>query len=341
MNKKYFLIVILFLFILTIVVGLCLGFKQRGYEQTIASPSPVVNVVNPSVEPANNVTGTIDYDPSNIQQLPSKQIGLYPINKTLNGSKTQVIEVAKKMGFSGDVKTENSSDHTLYQWNQDKKYLYIQTPPLIVSFSQPGAQQAAQKITKQMVDTFDKTARSFIDNLSSLPDFAVVSEPTINYSVSLIGSEPLSAVEDSASSVSLAYNLLIENIPMLSSTSYQNSFNFTFDSSGNIITFHGNFYPGLNQAAVFVNTFSGNDLANLIATGKGVMLRAESENSTNYLPSFDQFDSLHVVLQGAKLGYYFDPNQEFLVPIYLLRGSSVDPSTNKKVVTSSLIKASP
>ena len=73
MNKKYFLIVILFLFILTIVVGLYLGFKQRGYEQTIASPSPVVNVVNPSVEPANNVTGTIDYDPSNIQQLPSKQ----------------------------------------------------------------------------------------------------------------------------------------------------------------------------------------------------------------------------------------------------------------------------
>lgn len=329
---------IIIIICLIVVVGILSFWLSRSEKSVTMAPLPI-----PSPAPSQEAKGLIFPSDTLVTKKPTyrfetspkQEQGAVPIFRV--GLKGDLSLLARRFavsfGKSGTPKTFSTSGKTYYSWSDGDNTFSVGGKPVEIAYQIPLPQGLS--IISEPVAVFGALARSFLVSKNLIPFGTTLSSPVVTY-YSPLGNDPTQTTVDKATVVRLDYRLLVDGRPLYVGSPEIPIFSLRFDSTKTLVSFSGYYFEPfqktVNASLVTVDTAR----ASLYTNGSLVYVfspeDANDVRTKKYTPGV-------IAIDNTTLGYFYDPEQSLLVPIYIFTGSSKQGKTNKTLETVTFLSA--
>ncbi len=314
------------LFIFIAFLGLLLGlfFSKKPPSTGVVSK---VKTPTPSLVP--HITGIMQTQPIyytiQTHSFPTALVGYRAT------SFPQIEKVASllttELNFSSSPNKIEGSKGTYLVWNETGKSLIVGGSPLEVSYS---LNSGSTKSLSSDTSSYQKTALTFLNKFSSLFEEIQLKLSSETY-ILPSGEDPVVVDNPTQATVFLAkYHLLLGGRPLITSAANVEGAAVGVDADNNVLSFHTYVFPQFIPNTAPTSLLSYNEAQNLLVSNRGILLSFSYIGNKNKAVTIAQPDTppQTSTITNVFLCYYFSPETEGLLPVYVFFGEGVDKQKN-------------
>jgi hypothetical protein len=330
MNKKT-VILLIFLFLLSLAVGTLLGGSNNKKP-----PMPAVVVVTPTPEPAvsfgtllfpNPLTDKkIQYSVPTAPSFPTK-IDIYrALPQTF--SEQSMNQISKALNFSVAPQKALGTRGTVYIWSTKNSNLTIGSNPPEISFV---SNTSALGQFPESLESLGAVANNYINSFVPAP--FPISRTIINSRrfQSKAGAKTGPGETPGASIVQFEFSASIEGLPIYVGQFAAPAAWVRIDASTKPVAFFAYALPSFIKETS-QTIISSEEATSRLVSNRGILVNVAADESTDK-QYFLQEPPGAATITKVELAYYFSPENQILNPVYVFRGKGTAQGTAVKTTT--------
>jgi hypothetical protein len=333
MNKKR-LLILLFIVLAVGFVAFLIARGQHNIPSSSISPSPTPpSLAQPSfpktIQGLTEPTYTV---PSVAESFPASVV-LFARSRRPNEAQ-EALRIGKIFGMTQNPKTTSGPPGTYYIFQSGTKGLMVGPNLVKIDYSSPSITPPGP--LHEGDTSYIETATQL---LSSLFPGAVFKQPTVSY-YKTSGNDIIFGNRASATNVQFIYQPIIENLPLYVGYPKESMATIRLNANKEVVYFATPIYPLLQKTNQVASTISIEQAKARLTSGQGRLLSAFSNQDINASDT-REYSFSSSTIASTLLGYYLDPKQEVVSPIFIFYGVATEKTTRAPIETITFVSALP
>jgi len=327
-NKKQFMI-ILFLVLVIIIGG---TFALSRPKQKSIPPVPPTPLVSQPILPSSITTEQPLYQVDPVNTTFPRELPIYAVSSRAQ-MKTIGSSFASSVGLNTQPQTIQPASGLIYVWSNDKQSVTASEGLSTITYNS-GVNISGP--LNSPLETYYESATRAVSSLHLSNQITQLSQTVPQYFNPSNGEANEVNSISQATSVQLNYQYTINGIPVFVGTSVFPSLSARLNAKGELLSFTIYVLPAFVTKGNTVSLVTYDEAAQNLANGKGRLTDLTSGDFGNQPYYFDSPPQISSV-QDVQLGYYYNSQQNQLIPVYAFKG--VGKINNNTVNTTTLVSA--